>query len=727
MYYADVIIDISHEKVDRSFQYIIPEHLVDVVGVGDCVNIPFGKGNSIRTGYVIGISDKCGYDESKLKYIESRADEINTIEADYVRLAAWIRQTYGSTMIAALKTVLPVKKTVKSLEKKKIVRLLGPDEILSLYHESIRKNHKVKARLLMELTTEDVLPYELVTGKLGVSAQTVNSLRGDGVLTVESVSIYRNPVTMDDRFETKVAMSDEQKAIVDHINDNPGKYLIHGITGSGKTEVYLNLIENVIKNGRQCIMLIPEIALTYQTLMRFYKRFGDRVSVINSTLSPGERYDQCLRAKNGDIDVIIGPRSALFVPFKDLGMIIIDEEHENTYISEQNPRYHARDVAEKLCELRNATLVLGSATPSVETYYLAEQGYYKLFKLTRRLTGGTLPETTVVDMRRELRDGNKLMLSRILQAKIRDRLDKKEQIMLFLNRRGYSGFLNCRMCGHVIKCPHCDVSLSRHNDNMLRCHYCGYETPEINKCPECGSSHIRALRVGTQQVEECLGKLFPDARVLRMDADTTKKKDSYEKILGTFANGDADILIGTQMIVKGHDFSNVTLVGAILADLSLNEADFKTGERTFQLLTQAIGRAGRGKVPGEAVIQTYKPDHYSIVYASKQDYEAFYDEEISYRELCSYPPAGNMVHVLVSSDDERRALGLATALKKQSEAGVSVIGPAPDGVFKINDYYRYGIYIKGKDKKSVENVRFKMEEFLRTAPLKNEIVTFDVL
>ncbi len=727
MKYADVIIDISHEKVDRSFQYIIPDRLEGIIGTGDCVNIPFGKGNSMRTGYVTAISDKCDFDESRLKSIVSRCEDVNTIEADYVRLAAWIRDTYGSTMIAALKTVLPVKKTVKSLEKKKIVRLLEPDEIRSLYHESIRKKHSAKARLLYELITEEILPYELVTGKLNVSGQTIGSLQKDGVLKTESVSIYRNPVTLEDRSEVRVSLSDEQLKICDHINNNPGRYLIHGITGSGKTEVYLDLIENTIRAGRQCIMLIPEIALTYQTLMRFYKRFGDRVSVINSTLTAGERYDQCQRAKKGDIDVIIGPRSALFVPFKDLGLVIIDEEHENTYISEQNPRYHARDVAEKLCELRNATLVLGSATPSMEAYYLAQQGYYKLFKLTKRLTGGKLPDTVIVDMRKELRDGNKLMLSRLLQDKIRDRLNKKEQTMLFLNRRGYSGFLNCRMCGHVIKCPHCDVSLSRHNDNMLRCHYCGYETPEIKTCPECGSGHIRALRVGTQQVEECLGKLFPDARILRMDADTTRQKDSYEKILGAFANGDADILVGTQMIVKGHDFSNVTLVGAILADLSLNESDFKTGERTFQLLVQAIGRAGRGSIPGEAIIQTYKPDHYSIVYASGQDYEAFYKEEIMYRDICSYPPVGNMVHVLVSSDDPRRALGLATALKKKAVDKTSVIGPAPDGVFKINDHYRYGIYIKGKDKKSVEKARFEMEEFLRTAPLKNENVIFDVL
>ncbi|MCR4789301.1 MAG: primosomal protein N' [Lachnospiraceae bacterium] len=727
MKYADVIIDISHEKVDRTFQYIIPDDLADRIRVGECVNVPFGKGNSVRKAYVTGISAESCIEDSKLKYIGSICTDENSIEYDYIRLAAWIRETYGSTMIAALKTVLPAKKTAKAREKKKIIRNIAPDMIMSLYHECLRKKHNAKARLLYELSTEEILPYELVTGKLGVTSATINSLNKDGTIRVESESIYRNPVMPDTSLKGARELSYEQQKVCERINQNPGRYLIFGITGSGKTEVYINIIEHAVSQGKQCIMLVPEIALTYQTLLRFYKRFGDRVSVINSTMTPGERYDQCMRAKNGDIDVIIGPRSALFVPFKDLGMVIIDEEHESTYISEQTPRYHTRDVAEKLCELKGATLVLGSATPSVETYFLAKQGYYELHKLTKRLTGGELPKAYVADMRQELRNGNKSILSNILQEKIRDRLSKNEQIMLFLNRRGYSGFLNCRMCGHVIKCPHCDVSLSRHNDNMLRCHYCGYETKEVTKCPECGSDHIRAFRIGTQQVEECVNRLFPDAKVLRMDADTTKKKDSYEKILSAFANREADILVGTQMIVKGHDFSNVTLVGAIAADLSLNESDFKTGERTFSLLTQAIGRAGRGSAPGEAVIQTYRPDHYSIVYASKQDYEAFYEEEITYRDICSYPPAGVMVHVLVSSDDPRRALGLATALKKRALPGVGIIGPAPDGIYKLNDNYRYGIFIKGKDKKSVEATRDNMEEFLRTAPVKNEIVTFDVL
>ncbi|MCR4989289.1 MAG: primosomal protein N' [Lachnospiraceae bacterium] len=727
MNYANVIIDISHEKVDRTFQYIIPEELKGSIKPGDCVNVPFGKGNSLRHSYVISISDKSEIEPERLKYIDSLSDSFNRIQSDYIKLASWMKDTYGSTMIAALKTVLPVKKPVKLKEKKKIIRKLSSEETASLYSEAIRKKHPAKARLLNELVKEEVLPYELVTGKLNVSSSTINSLFKDGVISIESESVYRNPVVPDTERDKAKELSDEQRYACDTINEKTGKYLLHGITGSGKTEVYLNIIEKTIARGQQCIMLIPEIALTYQTLLRFYKRFGDRVSVMNSTLSAGERYDQCLRAEKGDIDVIIGPRSALFVPFPNLGMVIIDEEHESTYISEQNPRYHTKETAEELCRIKNATLVLGSATPSLESYYGAKNGEYTLLRLTRRLTGGTLPDAEIVDMRNELRNGNRSMLSRRLSELIKDRLDKKEQIMLFLNKRGYSGFLNCRMCGHVIKCPHCDVSLSRHNDGRLKCHYCGYETGDVKKCPKCGSEHIRAFRVGTQQVEETVKKMFPQAYVLRMDADTTQEKDSYEKILSAFADNEADILIGTQMIVKGHDFPNVTLVGALAADLSLNDSDFRTGEKTFQLLAQAIGRAGRGEKTGLAIIQTYRPDHYSIIDAATQDYEAFFEEEISYRRLCSYPPAGCMVHVLVTSDDERRALGLATALKKRADKDVAIIGPAPDVISKVSDRFRYGIYIKGRSKESVAATRLKMEEFLDMAPLINENVTFDVL
>lgn len=726
MLYANVIIDISHEKVDKTFQYIVPDRLADRIKIGDCLKVPFGRGDTVRLGYVVSFSNQNEFPIERMKEVIEISENETGIEADAVKLACWIKENYGSTMIAALRTVLPAKKVVKMKEKKKLIRKLSSEEVMSLYSECVRKNQVAKARVLKELTKEDVLPYDLVTGKLSVSGSTLNSLQKAGIITIETELYYRNPVSPYISNEDKVVLSDEQLSIIDSISSNPGRHLIHGITGSGKTEVYIELIDRVVKQGKQCIMLIPEIALTYQTLMRFYKRFGDRVSVINSTLSPGERYDQCQRALNGEIDVIIGPRSALFVPFPNLGMVIIDEEHENSYISEQTPRYHARATAEKLCEIKDATLVLGSATPSVDSYYLATKGYYTLHKLSRRLTGGTLPKTMIVDLRDELRQGNKSIFSRPLQEAISDRLSRKEQVMLFLNRRGYSGFISCRSCGHVVKCPHCDVSLSKHKGGRLICHYCGYETGDIKVCPECGSKYISAFKAGTQQIEETINKMYPAARVLRMDADTTKTKDSYENILSQYKEGEADILIGTQMIVKGHDFPNVTLVGIIAADLSLNESDFRSAERTFQLLTQACGRAGRGTKEGLSIIQTYRPEHYSISLAAKQDYEAFYEEELAYRAVCDYPPAGSMMEILVTSLDERRALGLATALKKKVPAGVRVIGPSVAPVSKVNDYFRYNLFLKGKDINLINKTRDIMEDYLRTAPLESEMVSFDI-
>ena len=730
--FANVIIDISHEKVDRPFQYFIPESLRGKVEIGDCVIVPFGKYDAEKKAYVIGLCDENEYPVEKIKPIKGISTEDCSVDSDLIKLALWIKNTYGSTMINALKTVLPAKKVVKRREAKKIVRKMTREEIMSCYAQSLAKKQNARARVLNELSSEELLPYDLVVSKLNVSASTLNSLVRDGAISIEVAEPNRNYVKSDEEAKRPV-LSDEQKYICDEIisdfqngisaSKNGGKYLIHGITGAGKTEVYLRLIEEVISNGKQCIMLIPEIALTYQTLMRFYKRFKDRVSVINSTLSPGEKYEQCERARKGEIDVIIGPRSALFVPFQNLGLVIIDEEHEGTYISEQNPRYHAVDTAIKLCELKGASLVLGSATPSIESYYRAKKGEYRLFKLTRRLTGQELPAVSVVDLREELKKGNRSILSTELQEKIKDRLEKKEQVMLFLNRRGYAGFISCRACGHVMKCPHCDVSLSKHRNGHLLCHYCGYETGEVSVCPVCGSKYISGFKAGTEKIEEAVNKLFPKARTLRMDGDTTKAKDSYEKILSAFAEQEADILIGTQMIVKGHDFPNVTLVGVLAADLSLNESDFKTGEKTFQLLTQAVGRAGRGEKEGEALIQTYRPDHYSILHAATQDYEAFYEEEIVYRMVGDYPPAGRMLHILVQSKDERRALGLATALAKRVKNPVRVLGPAKESISKINDYYRYSLYLKSSSEELLEENR---ENYLDTAPLAGEIVSFDV-
>ena len=734
--YANVIIDISHEKVDRPFQYIIPESLRGQIEVGNCVDVYFGNGNKLKQAFVIEITDKNEYPPDKLKSIVAISDHALGVDQDAIKLALWIKDTYGSTMIAALKTVLPVKKKVKNKEDRRIVRKMDRDSLLGIYAEAIRKNQKARIRVLEELKEEEILPYDLVVTKLNVSRSTLDNLTRDGVISIESNIAYRNPVKVTEDQDFQKLLSEEQEAIARDIlkdidegisvADGAGKYLIHGITGSGKTEVYLEIIEQVIKRGKQCIMLIPEIALTYQTLMRFYKRFGDRVSVINSSLSMGERYDQCQRAKNGEIDVIIGPRSALFVPFPNLGLVIIDEEHEGSYISESTPRYHAKETAQELCRIKKASLVLGSATPSIDSYYRAKCGEYKLYKLTKRLTGGELPTVEVVDLRQELRSGNRSILSKSLQTKMADRLNKGQQIMLFLNRRGIAGFVSCRECGHVMKCPHCDVSLTRHKQHMLKCHYCGYETQDVNICPSCGSKYISGFKAGTQQVEEAINKLYPQARILRMDADTTKEKDSYEKILSTFKDGEADILLGTQMIVKGHDFPNVTLVGVLAADMSLNEADFRTAERTFQLLCQAVGRAGRGQLLGEAVIQTYRPEHYSIQYAKDQDYEGFYEEERAYRIVGDYPPAGAMLQIQVLSKDDRRALGLSVALKKKATENVRVIGPAPDGISKVNDYYRYNLFIKSSDMNNIIKCREIMENYLETAPLETELVSFDV-
>ncbi len=728
--YANVIIDISHEKVDRPFQYRIPDSLKEKLAVGMCVQIPFGTGNRKRKGYVIEITGKNEYPEEKIKEIDGIITDNLPAEADAIRLAAWMRQTYGSTMIAALKTVLPVKRAVKAVEKKKLRRSLSAEELTSLLGECMRKHQNAKVRVLQELLTEEELPYELVTGKLHVSAATLNSLVNQGAITIESESSYRNPVSLNVTAQSGPELSEEQCYIKEQILSDYDKnirntYLIHGITGSGKTLVYLALIEEMIKRGKQCIVLIPEIALTYQTLLRFYKRFGDRVSVMNSSLSQGERFDQCERARKGEIDVMIGPRSALFVPFPNLGMIVIDEEHEGSYISENAPRYHARETAEYLASLKKASLVLGSATPSLEAYYKAKKGEYRLFTMKNRKNGGELANVRIVDLRQELRKGNRSIFSSDLQELIRDRLGKKQQIMLFLNRRGYAGFVSCRSCGYVMKCPHCDVSLSQHIGGKMVCHYCGYETVQPKRCPNCSSNYILGFKAGTQQIESQLYELFPGIRVLRMDGDTTKQKGSFEKILSAFAEGEADVLLGTQMIVKGHDFPNVTLVGVLAADLSLNDSDYRAGEKTFQLLTQAEGRAGRGTLPGEAIIQTYRPEHYSIQQAAKQDYEAFYEEEILYRELLEYPPAGHMLTILVVSKDEKRCKGLAVRLAKEAGAYVHVIGPTPAAVSKVKDYYRYMIYLKSLKEEPIRQAKERLEALINGFELKTENVIFD--
>ena len=720
--YANIIIDITHEKLDKIFQYAVPSRLEGALDAGCEVEVPFGKGNRLTKGYVIGFAEQCDYDPAKIKEIQDISQKGIAIEGKLVALAAWMKDHYGGTMIQALKMVLPIRQQEKEKVKKKLRLLLDETEGREKLEYYLHKNQRARARLLAALLDDPVLDYELVNKKLNIPLSVVRALEEQGVAALESERVYRNPVKHREEAPKPITFTEEQQYAVDRFWEDYekgryGTYLIHGVTGSGKTEVYIEMIRRVVLRGRQAIMLIPEIALTFQTVMRFYRCFGDRVSIMHSRLSVGERYDQMTRAKEGNIDVMIGPRSALFTPFPNLGLVVIDEEHENTYKSEQVPRFHARETAIARAEMEQASVVLGSATPSLEAMYRARAGSYRLLELKNRSGQQELAQVHTVDLRKELKDGNRSILSIRLQELMEDRLEKKEQIMLFLNRRGYAGFVSCRECGYVAKCPHCDVSLSSHRNKKLVCHYCGYEEEKSDTCPECGSRHIGEFRAGTQQIEDIVKARFSEARVLRMDMDTTREKDGHEKILAAFANEEADVLVGTQMIVKGHDFPNVTLVGILAADMSLYADDYRAGERTFQLLAQAAGRAGRGQKKGEAVIQTYSPQHYAIVTAAAQDYGAFYEEEIRYRELMGYPPVENLLAVLVSCRDE--AL-LETgcrylreyALRVKGREQVELIGPASPGIGKINDIYRKVLYLKTKRYDTLVTMKNRLEQYI---------------
>ena len=720
--YADIIIDITHEKLDKVFQYRIPSELEGILEVGTEVIVPFGRGNKETGGYVIGFSETADYDAYNNKFILRRAEDKRVIESKLVALAAWMKEVYGGTMIQALRTVLPIKKQEKIKKKRTVRLLLSEEEGRKRLDTFLHKNQKARARALAGLLDQPCQDYELLTKKLHVTLSVLRAMEEQGILVIESQDALRNPVCYRRTEEKETILTKEQEQAVSSFVQDYEKgyrktYLVYGVTGSGKTEVYMKMIQHVVENGKQAIVLIPEIALTYQTVLRFYNRFGNRVSILNSRLSQGERSDQMERVKRGEVDVMIGPRSALFTPFDNLGLIVIDEEHETTYKSEQVPRYHARETAIRRAKLEGASVVLGSATPSLEAFYRCRQGEFTLLELKNRATAQSLPEVYTVDMREELKHGNRSIISDKLKEMIEDRLEKRQQIMLFLNRRGYAGFVSCRECGYVVKCPHCDVALSAHKNGKLVCHYCGYERPSMPSCPECGSHYIGGFRAGTQQIEELVKKMFPTARVLRMDMDTTKKKDSHEKILSAFASEEADILIGTQMIVKGHDFPQVTLVGILAADMSLYSNHYQSAERTFQLLSQACGRAGRGREKGEVVIQTYNPEHYSIQTAARQDYESFYEEEMNYRMLMGYPPAEDLLAIWMTGEEEEHLKVAAGYLKEfteriNREGKLTVIGPAAPYVSKINDQYRQIIYVKSEDYECLVRAKDLLEQYI---------------
>ena len=725
--YAGVIVDISLEKLDRVFDYKVPAHLEGILHPGMQVWIPFGNGNRRIKGFVVSLSDTCSYEEYKVKELLGVCEGAISVEGQLIELAAWMRERYGCTMNQAMKTVLPVKNKVK--EKTKVLVSLNIDKTAVDEYAEKNKRAKARIRVLQTLLEKGTLEKDKLLEEASTTGATLKELQEAGLLSLQSETIYRLPkIAREEKQE--IILNQNQQTILDNFRQDFAEgrcenYLLHGVTGSGKTEVYMGMLENVLNSGKQAIVLIPEIALTFQTVMRFYGRFGDKVSVIHSKMSAGERYDQMERAKRGEISIMIGPRSAVFTPFSNLGMIIIDEEHEGSYKSETNPKYHAREVAKKRCEMSHASLVLGSATPSIESYFKASCGEYKLLKLPNRINDLNLAAVQVVDLRQELKEGNRSVISRALRKQMQEALDKNQQIMLFLNRRGHTGFISCRSCGHVLKCPHCDVSLTLHKDGRMRCHYCGYEQTTVKNCPECGSPYIGGFRAGTQAIEEVVRKEFPDAKILRMDMDTTRKKGSYEAILESFSKKEADILIGTQMIVKGHDFPAVTLVGVLLADLSLHASDYMAAERTFQLLTQAVGRAGRGNLPGNAVIQTYQPEHYAVQRAAAQDYEGFYDLEIAYRDLMSYPPMSGMLAMLLQGADEdileAESEKIKTMILEMDIPLLRVTGPTPAVISKISDIYRRVIYLKHEDVKELYCVREMIDEAVKNETISKEI------
>lgn len=740
--YIDVIVDISVNSLDRIFQYRVPEKLLDAVTVGCQVNVPFGSGNRRRQAYVIGVDTVLAYDASKIKDILG-VTKAPAATGQLIALADWMHERYGCTMAQALKTVLPVKKSVK--EVKRTAYFLADREGAQQLLEKSRKSRREKARvrLLEAMLKEGCMSKETVTGVLQISASTMKSILQTGVIREETSQVYRNPVRQRLDGWQEVCLNDEQMNAVasiwqnaaicrEHWSREQGMHLLYGITGSGKTEVYMALMEKVLNEGRQIIVLIPEISLTLQTVSRFYARFGSQIAVMNSRLSAGERYDQYMRAKRGEASIMIGPRSALFTPFDRLGLIIIDEEHESAYQSEIVPRYQAAEVAARRAEMSGALVVLGSATPSVAVYQKAREGMIGLHRLTQRArTGSRLPDVKVVDLREEFRMKNRGILSQSLHEAMDACLKRGDQMMLFLNRRGYAGFVSCRSCGYVVKCRHCDVSMTVHHHTLLKCHYCGSEQPMPRVCPSCGSPYIAGFGVGTQKVEEFVQKEFPEARILRMDRDTTSGKDDMSRILQTFSEGGADILIGTQMIVKGHDFANVTLVGILAADLSLFAGDYQSSERTFQLLTQAAGRAGRGDRPGEVIIQTYQPEHYCIQTAAAQDYDSFYSQEIRFRQMLHYPPDRQMMVMLAEGEhDEQTGQAVQKLREIAGEAdfeAVEFIGPSRAGIAKAKDLYRYTMYMKHQDIKELMRLRDFLEGYLKwSQQFSNIYFTFDI-
>ena len=694
--YAEVIINSEALEIDRPFTYKVPEEFNNEIKIGQIVKVPFGKGNKTSEGFILNLKNDDNI-KFKTKNIAAILVKDPVIDEDDINLIEFLREKTLCKYIDAFRLLIPVGIMKGAKAKKKKVIVLKNEDLSNIKNPDGYK----KIVEFFKTNSGKYTKSELINDH-SISQYKLNKLIENEVLSIEEESVFRYNDRVYNKDSAKTLTIEQENIIREYINSDDKMFLLKGVTGSGKTEVYMKLVERVLLEGKSAIILVPEIALTPQMIERFKGRFGVNVALFHSKLSDGERFDEWFRVKEGKAKVIVGARSAIFLPAKNLGLIIIDEEHENTYKSEQNPKYQTKEVAEYLSELKGCKVILGSATPSIETYYRALTGEMKLLELNSRVDNKPMPPMKVIDMRNELKGGNKSLFSRELFIAIQERLKRKEQIILFLNRRGFSTFVSCRSCGYVFKCDECDISMTYHKNGLLICHYCGKTKREPRECPKCHSKYVKFFGAGTQRVEEEVKKYFNNVRILRMDVDTTREKHSYERIYNTFKNGEADILIGTQMVSKGLDFKNVTLVGILAADMSINIPDYRAAERTFQIITQVAGRAGRGDKQGEVLIQTYTPQHYSLQYAVNYDYEGFYEKEFTVRAMMKYPPFGKLLLINGTSKKEellKNFMHKITMMIKplvESCLDIEILGPIPCMISKVKENYRWQIVIKGE-------------------------------
>ena len=699
--YAGVVVNNDSVQVDKVFTYKIPVSLIGSVHLGFRVKVPFGRGNRTVDAFVLELYKQCE-NVNNIKEITTICDEMPLLKITDIELVKIMKKKYLCTYLECIKVIIP-RGITKGIKKKTMQVLTASKELEGKFLNEPYKN--IYERVLLNNMKYNKNEFSKNFNK---SLSSINTMIKHGFLTTQEVIINRYSEKNYSRYEEKTLNERQQQSVDFIINSKAKKFLIHGVTGSGKTEIYMNLVSYMLKENKQSIILIPEISLTPQMVERFKGRFGRDIAVFHSRLSDGERYDEWMRVKLGNVKIAIGARSAIFLPFENLGLIVIDEEHEASYKSDSNPKFDAREIAYMKCELENCKLILGSATPSIESYYRSTIKELELITINERADGAAMPKVEIVDMREELMNNNRSIFSKSLHEGIIESLSRNEQVILFLNRRGFSTFVSCRKCGYVFKCKKCDISLTYHNSSeYLTCHYCGEKEKISKTCPNCGSSYVKYFGVGTEKIEQEINRIFPSAKTLRMDFDTTRKKNSYEYIYNTFKNNQADILIGTQMVAKGLDFKNVTLVGVIAADLSLNLPDFRAFERTFQLLTQVSGRSGRGSKEGKVVIQTYNADNLTIQYAADNDYDSFYKNEIMMREVMDYPPFTNILVITMSSEDEnlliKNTQNVCENLKYkiQHNDKITLLGPCPCGVSKIKNFYRWQIIIKGNIEQTI--------------------------